>query len=66
MMNVSLHEDSKQCKYSVMCEHNYCMLKHENKNYKQVRSAVAQNKKDGMENLECNEEDNANLEDIYL
>ena len=49
-----------------MCEHNYCMLKHENKNYKQVRSAVAQNEKDGIENLECNEEDNANLEDIYL
>ena len=42
------------------------MFKHENKNNKQDRSVVVQNEKDEMENVECNEEDNANLEDIYL
>ena len=56
---VFLHEDSKPCKYGVLCERNYCMFKHQNNDDIQVKSVLPEdvgNEKDVIENSECDEE----------
>ena len=43
-----IHEESKPCKYGVICEHNYCMFKH-----------LSKDKMDNLKNLEFDPDEKA-------